>query len=109
MGTPNDLLGVTDLIALHCAFTDESVQIVNAEFLQQVKPCMNSNIKGKKMLNVLMLPCSADCREAVWMEICEKAISILQSYFLGKRKMDNLGAKTKKEDIQKAANFNLPG
>lgn len=45
MGTPNDLLGVTDLIALHCAFTDESVQIVNAEFLQQVKPLQ---IAGKQ-------------------------------------------------------------
>ncbi|RZC72462.1 hypothetical protein C5167_047942 [Papaver somniferum] len=112
MDTPNGLLAVTDHIALHCAFTDESFQIVNAEFLQQVKPC-------KKMLNVMIiLPCSADYSEA-GLERSEKAISILQSYFwiwgypkgmqyamwiMRKMKvvmkMNNMGDKTKKEDIQ---------
>ncbi|MCL7023787.1 hypothetical protein MKW94_012446, partial [Papaver nudicaule] len=36
----------------------------------------------KEMPNVLILPRSADYSEEVWMEIREKAISILQSYFL---------------------------
>ncbi|RZC57148.1 hypothetical protein C5167_004451 [Papaver somniferum] len=119
MDTLNDLLAASDLISLHCALTDETVQIINAECLQQVKPgaflvntgssqllddcalkqllidgtiagCALDGAEGpqwmeawvKEMPNVLILPRSADYSEEVWMEIREKAISILQSYFL---------------------------
>lgn len=34
------------------------------------------------MPNVLILPCSADYSEEAWMEIREKTVSILQTYFL---------------------------
>ena len=36
----------------------------------------------KEMPNVLILPRSADYSEEVWMEIREKAISILQTFFI---------------------------
>ncbi|KAF3588356.1 hypothetical protein F2Q69_00025568 [Brassica cretica] len=61
MDTLNDLLAASDVISLHCALTDNTV---------------------KEMPNVLILPRSADYSEEVWMEIREKAISILQSFFL---------------------------
>ncbi|KAJ4843886.1 hypothetical protein Tsubulata_024364 [Turnera subulata] len=118
MDTLNDLLAASDLISLHCALTNETVQIINAECLQHVKPgaflvntgssqllddcavkqllidgtlagCALDGAEGpqwmeawvKEMPNVLILPRSADYSEEVWMEIREKAISILQSFF----------------------------
>ncbi|KAL0700465.1 hypothetical protein Bca4012_056587 [Brassica carinata] len=119
MDTLNDLLAASDVISLHCALTDNTVQILNAECLQHVKPgaflvntgscqllddcavkqllidgtiagCAIDGAEGpqwmeawvKEMPNVLILPRSADYSEEVWMEIREKAISILQSFFL---------------------------
>lgn len=38
MDTLNDLLAASDLISLHCALTNETVQIINADCLQHVKP-----------------------------------------------------------------------
>lgn len=38
METLNDLLAASDVISLHCALTDETVQIINAECLQHIKP-----------------------------------------------------------------------
>ncbi|XP_038684413.1 C-terminal binding protein AN [Tripterygium wilfordii] len=38
MDTLNDLLATSDLISLHCALTNETVQIINAECLQHIKP-----------------------------------------------------------------------
>lgn len=38
MDTLNDLLAASDLISLHCALTNETVQIINAECLQHIKP-----------------------------------------------------------------------
>ncbi|KAG9158429.1 hypothetical protein Leryth_013166 [Lithospermum erythrorhizon] len=38
MDTLNDLLAASDVISLHCALTDDTVQIINAECLQHVKP-----------------------------------------------------------------------
>ena len=38
MDTLNDLLSASDLISLHCTLTNETVQIINAECLQHVKP-----------------------------------------------------------------------
>ncbi|KAF7826095.1 C-terminal binding protein AN [Senna tora] len=38
MDTLNDLLAASDLISLHCALTNETIQIINAECLQHVKP-----------------------------------------------------------------------
>ncbi|PRQ58330.1 hypothetical protein RchiOBHm_Chr1g0358111 [Rosa chinensis] len=35
----------------------------------------------KEMLNVLILPHSADYSKEVWLEIREKAISVLQTFF----------------------------
>ncbi|KAI3888572.1 hypothetical protein MKW92_024746, partial [Papaver armeniacum] len=35
MDTLNNLLAASDLISLHCALTKETVQIINAEHLQQ--------------------------------------------------------------------------
>ncbi|KAK9743048.1 hypothetical protein RND81_03G213400 [Saponaria officinalis] len=119
METLNDLMAASDVISLHCALTDETVQIINAECLQHIKPgaylvntgssqllddcavkqllidgilagCALDGAEGpqwmeawvREMPNVLVLPRSADYSEEVWMEIREKAISILQSYFL---------------------------
>ncbi|RID39967.1 hypothetical protein BRARA_J00042 [Brassica rapa] len=119
MDTLNDLLAASDVISLHCALTDNTVQILNAECLQHIKPgaflvntgscqllddcavkqllidgtiagCAIDGAEGpqwmeawvKEMPNVLILPRSADYSEEVWMEIREKAISILQSFFL---------------------------
>ncbi|GAB4861678.1 hypothetical protein Ancab_036931 [Ancistrocladus abbreviatus] len=118
METLNDLLATSDVISLHCTLTDETVQIINAECLQHIKPgaylvntsssqllddcavkqllidgtiagCALDGAEGpqwmeawvKEMPNVLILPHSADYSEEVWMEIREKAISILQTYF----------------------------
>lgn len=119
METLNDLLAASDVISLHCALTDETVQIINAECLQHIKPgaylvntgssqllddcavkqllidgtlagCAIDGAEGpqwmeawvREMPNVLILPRSADYSEEVWLEIREKAISILQTYFL---------------------------
>ncbi|KAI5345691.1 hypothetical protein L3X38_013568 [Prunus dulcis] len=118
MDTLNDLLAASDLVSLHCSLTNETVQILNAECLQHVKPgaflvntgssqllddcfvkqllidgtlagCALDGAEGpqwmeawvKEMPNVLILPHSADYSEEVWLEIREKAISILQSFF----------------------------
>ncbi|KHG04470.1 C-terminal binding AN -like protein [Gossypium arboreum] len=118
MDTLNDLLAASDLISLHCALTNETVQIINSECLQHVKPgaflvntgssqllddcalkqllidgtlagCALDGAEGpqwmeawvKEMPNVLILPRSADYSEEAWMEIREKAISMLQSFF----------------------------
>ncbi|XP_074263353.1 C-terminal binding protein AN [Silene latifolia] len=119
METLNDLMAASDVISLHCALTDETVQIINSECLQHIKPgaylvntgssqllddcavkqllidgilagCALDGAEGpqwmeawvREMPNVLVLPRSADYSEEVWMEIREKAISILQTYFL---------------------------
>ncbi|GAB4844525.1 hypothetical protein Ancab_037904 [Ancistrocladus abbreviatus] len=119
METLNDLLAASDVISLHCALTDETVQIINARCLKHIKPgaylvntgssqllddcavkqllidgslagCALDGAEGpqwmeawvKEMPNVLVLPQSADYSEEVWMEIREKAISILQTYFV---------------------------
>ncbi|KAJ8748952.1 hypothetical protein K2173_013390 [Erythroxylum novogranatense] len=119
MDTLNDLLAASDLISLHCALTNETFQIINAECLQHVKPgaflvntgssqllddcalkqllikgtlagCALDGAEGpqwmeawvKEMPNVLILPRSADYSEEVWMEIRDKVISVLQSFFL---------------------------
>ncbi|KAL6131001.1 hypothetical protein ACLB2K_069379 [Fragaria x ananassa] len=118
MDTLNDLLAASDLISLHCAVMNETVQILNAECLQHVKPgaflvntgssqllddcfvkqllidgtlagCALDGAEGpqwmeawvKEMPNVLILPHSADYSEEVWLEIREKAISVLQTFF----------------------------
>ncbi|THG20650.1 hypothetical protein TEA_001006 [Camellia sinensis var. sinensis] len=119
MDTLNDLLAASDLISLHCALTNETVQIINADCLQHIKPgaflvntgssqlvddcavkqllidgtlagCAVDGAEGpqwmeawvREMPNVLILPRSADYSEEVWMEIREKTISILQTFFL---------------------------
>ncbi|CAN4108271.1 unnamed protein product [Withania somnifera] len=119
MDTLNDLLAASDLISLHCALTNETVQIINADCLQHIKPgaflvntgscqllddcavkqlliegsiagCALDGAEGpqwmeawvREMPNVLILPRSADYSEEVWMEIREKAISMLQLFFL---------------------------
>ncbi|CAA6656477.1 unnamed protein product [Spirodela intermedia] len=38
MDTLNDLLAASDLVSLHCALTDETIQIINEECLQHIKP-----------------------------------------------------------------------
>lgn len=38
MDTLNDLLAASDLVSLHCALTNETVQILNADCLQHIKP-----------------------------------------------------------------------
>ncbi|XP_022147307.1 C-terminal binding protein AN [Momordica charantia] len=119
MDTLNDLLAASDLISLHCALTNDTVQIINSECLQHIKPgaflvntgssqllddcavkqllidgslagCALDGAEGpqwmeawvKEMPNVLILPHSADYSEEVWMEIREKCISILQTFFV---------------------------
>ncbi|KAG8363298.1 hypothetical protein BUALT_Bualt19G0007700 [Buddleja alternifolia] len=119
MDTLNDLLAASDLISLHCALTNDTIQIMNADCLQHIKPgsflvntgssqllddcavkqllidgtlagCALDGAEGpqwmeawiREMPNVLILPRSADYSEEVWMEIREKAISILQQFFI---------------------------
>ncbi|KAL7125759.1 hypothetical protein ABFS83_14G138500 [Erythranthe nasuta] len=119
MDTLNDLLAASDLISLHCALTNDTIQIINADCLQHIKPgaflvntgssqllddcavkhlliegtlagCALDGAEGpqwmeawlREMPNVLILPRSADYSEEVWMEIREKAISILQQFFV---------------------------
>ncbi|GAV83416.1 LOW QUALITY PROTEIN: 2-Hacid_dh_C domain-containing protein [Cephalotus follicularis] len=119
MDTLNDLLAASDLVSLHCDLTNETIQIINAECLQHLKPgaflintgssqllddcalkqllidgtlagCALDGAEGpqwmeawvREMPNVLILPRSADYSEEVWLEIRDKAISILQTYFL---------------------------
>lgn len=38
MDTLNDLLSASDLVSLHCAVTNETLQILNLETLQHIKP-----------------------------------------------------------------------
>lgn len=38
MDTLNDLLAASDLISLHCALTNDTIQIINTECLQHIKP-----------------------------------------------------------------------
>ncbi|XP_047976440.1 C-terminal binding protein AN-like [Salvia hispanica] len=38
MDTLNDLLAASDLISLHCALTNDTIQIINADCLQHIKP-----------------------------------------------------------------------
>ncbi|KAL1830312.1 hypothetical protein ACET3Z_008724 [Daucus carota] len=129
MDTLNDLLAASDLVSLHCALTNETVQIINADCLQHIKPgaflvntgssqllddcavkqllidgtlagCALDGAEGpqwmeawvREMPNVLILPRSADYSEEVWMEIREKAISILQSFFLDGVIPENAGS-----------------
>ncbi|KAL1546391.1 C-terminal binding protein AN-like [Salvia divinorum] len=120
MDTLNDLLAASDLISLHCALTNDTIQIINADCLQHIKPgaflvntgssqllddcavkqllidgtlagCALDGAEGpqwmeawlREMPNVLILPRSADYSEEVWIEIREKAISILQQFVVG--------------------------
>ncbi|KAG6437623.1 hypothetical protein SASPL_102544 [Salvia splendens] len=120
MDTLNDLLAASDLISLHCALTNDTIQIMNADCLQHIKPgaflvntgssqllddcavkqllidgtlagCALDGAEGpqwmeawlREMPNVLILPRSADYSEEVWIEIREKAISILQQFVVG--------------------------
>ncbi|CAA0838947.1 C-terminal binding protein AN [Striga hermonthica] len=119
MDTLNDLLAASDLISLHCALTNDTIHIINADCLQHIKPgaflvntgssqllddcavkqllidgtlagCALDGAEGpqwmeawlREMPNVLILPRSADYSEEVWTEIREKAISILQQFFI---------------------------
>lgn len=52
------------------------------------------------MPNVLILPRSADYSEEVWMEIREKAISILQTYFLDGVIPENAGSDEDEEESE---------
>ncbi|CAL4920511.1 unnamed protein product [Urochloa decumbens] len=118
MDTLNDLLAASDLVSLHCALTNDTMHILNADCLQHIKPgafiintgscqliddcalkqllidgtiagCALDGAEGpqwmeawvREMPNVLILPRSADYSEEVWMEIREKAITMLQSFF----------------------------
>uniref|UniRef100_A0A0E0IVG1 D-isomer specific 2-hydroxyacid dehydrogenase NAD-binding domain-containing protein n=1 Tax=Oryza nivara TaxID=4536 RepID=A0A0E0IVG1_ORYNI len=118
MDTLNDLLTASDLVSLHCALTNDTTHILNAERLQHIKPgafivntgscqliddcalkqllidgtiagCALDGAEGpqwmeawvREMPNVLILPRSADYSEEVWIEIREKALAILQSFF----------------------------
>lgn len=127
MDTLNDLLAASDLISLHCALSDETFHIINAECLQHVKPgafivntsssqliddcalkqllidetvagCALDGVEGpqwmeawvKEMPNVLILPKSADYSEEVWLEIREKAVSVLKTFFLDGVVPDNV-------------------
>ncbi|KAH6817955.1 Rossmann-fold superfamily protein [Perilla frutescens var. frutescens] len=133
MDTLNDLLAASDVISLHCALTDETIQIINADCLQHMKPgaflvntgscqllddclikqflldgtlagCALDGAEGpqwmeawvREMPNVLILPRSADYSEEVWMELREKAISILQQFFV-----DNVIPKNAVSDEEK--------
>lgn len=139
MDTLNDLLSASDLVSLHCAVTNETLQILNLETLQHIKPgafivntssshllddcalkqllidgtvagCALDGAEGpqwmeawvREMPNVLILPRSADYSEEVWMEIREKAVSILHSFFLDGVIPSN-AVSDEEEDLKEAA------
>ncbi|KAL6513607.1 hypothetical protein OROGR_021093 [Orobanche gracilis] len=108
MDTLNDLLAASDLISLHCALSSDTIQIISADCLCHINQllddcavkqllidgtlagCALDGAEGpqwmeawlREMPNVLILPRSADYSEEVWTEIREKAISILQQFFV---------------------------
>ncbi|KAL0464843.1 UNVERIFIED_CONTAM: C-terminal binding protein AN [Sesamum latifolium] len=141
MDTLNDLLAASDVISLHCALTNETIQIISADCLQHIKPgaflvntgssqllddcavkqllidgtcrlcpgwCRRAPVDGsmgmmnslrvREMPNVLILPRSADYSEEVWMEIREKAISILQRFFVDNLIPENAVSDEEEED-----------
>ncbi|KAL0426047.1 UNVERIFIED_CONTAM: C-terminal binding protein AN [Sesamum radiatum] len=135
MDTLNDLLAASDVISLHCALTNETIQIISADCLQHIKPgaflvntgssqllddcavkqllidgtlagCALDGAEGpqwmeawvREMPNVLILPRSADYSEEVWMEIREKAISILQRFFIDNLIPENAVSDEEEED-----------
>ncbi|PON68040.1 Erythronate-4-phosphate dehydrogenase [Parasponia andersonii] len=143
MDTLNDLLAASDLVSLHCALTNETIQIINAECLQNIKPgaflvntgssqllddcavkqlLIDGNLAGcaldgaegpqwmeawvKEMPNVLILPRSADYSEEVWMEIRDKAISILQTFFFEGVVPKNAVSDEDEEETSEVANEN---
>ncbi|PNT78284.1 C-terminal binding protein AN [Brachypodium distachyon] len=140
MDTLNDLLVASDLVSLHCALTNDTMHILNADCLQHVKPgsfivntgscqliddcalkqllidgtiagCALDGVEGpqwmeawvREMPNVLILPRSADYSEEVWMEIREKAITILQSFF-SDGVVPNSSISDEDEEISEAGN-----
>ncbi|KAM7472238.1 hypothetical protein LguiA_010421 [Lonicera macranthoides] len=146
MDTLNDLLAASDLISLHCALTNETVQIMNADCLQHIKPgtflvntgssqllddcavkqllidgtlagCALDGAEGpqwmeawvREMPNVLILPRSADYSEEVWMEIREKAISVLQKFFLDGFVPTNAGGSDEEEEESEMGYENAQG
>lgn len=145
MDTLNDLLAASDLVSLHCALTNDTIQILNAECLQNIKPgaflvntgssqllddcavkqllidgtiagCALDGAEGpqwmeawvKEMPNVLILPRSADYSEEVWMEIRDKAISILQTFFFEGFVPENAISDEDEEDISEIGNGDEP-
>ena len=70
METLNDLLAASDLISLHCALTNETIQIINADCLQHIKPGISSSFFFsfllffffyKKILAYLLFSFTGDC------------------------------------------------
>lgn len=54
METLNDLLAASDLISLHCALTNDTIQIINAECLQHVKPGIYISIFKRFVLTYII-------------------------------------------------------
>ncbi|KAG8084056.1 hypothetical protein GUJ93_ZPchr0010g9220 [Zizania palustris] len=139
MDTLNDLLAASDLVSLHCALTNDTTHVLNAERLHHIKPgafivntgscqliddcalkqllidgaiagCALDGAEGpqwmeawvREMPNVLILPRSADYSEEVWMEIREKALAILQSFFYDGVIPNNALSDDEDEEICKA-------
>ena len=68
MDTLNDLVAASDLISLHCALTNETIQIINADCLQHIKPGISSSsffllliFFNKKILVYLLFSFTGDC------------------------------------------------
>lgn len=59
-----------------------------------------TSLQVREMPNVLILPRSADYSEEVWMEIREKAISILQTFFLDGVIPENAGSDEDEEESE---------
>ncbi|GJN30150.1 hypothetical protein PR202_gb18433 [Eleusine coracana subsp. coracana] len=140
MDTLNDLLAASDLVSLHCALTNDTMHILNADCLQHIKPgafivntgscqliddcalkqllidgtiagCALDGAEGpqwmeawvREMPNVLILPRSADYSEEVWMEIRDKAITMLQAFFFD-GVVPNSAISDEDEEISEAGN-----
>ncbi|KAG0498771.1 hypothetical protein HPP92_003462, partial [Vanilla planifolia] len=137
MDTLNDLLAASDLVSLHCSLSEDTMLILNAECLQNIKPgafivntgssqliddcalkqllidgtiagCALDGAEGpqwmeawvREMPNVLILPRSADYSEEAWMEIREKAVSMLQAFFIdGVTPNDDFSDEEEKSDM----------
>ncbi|KAK4418564.1 C-terminal binding protein AN [Sesamum alatum] len=134
MDTLNDLLAASDVISLHCALTNETIQIISADCLQHIKPgaflvntgssqLLDDCAVKQLLIDGTLAGCALDGAEGpqwmeawgdakcsdtsssgqtivkkVWVEIREKAISILQRFLIDNLIPENAVSDEEEED-----------